>query len=108
MASLRISALNDVLHRKPNHVTPPSDKITDFFGENVFNQKVMRQYLTDDTFKNLQAVAIEGKRIDRKEADQIASSMRDWALSKGATHYTHWFQPLTGATAEKHDAFLNH
>lgn len=106
MASLRISALNDVLHRKPNHVNPPSDKISDFFGENVFNQKVMRQYLTDDAFNSVQAVNIEGKRIERKVADQIASSMRDWALSKGATHYTHWFQPLTGATAEKHDSFF--
>ena len=106
MASLRIAALNDVLHRKPKHVTPPSEKISDFFGENVFNQKVMRQYLTDDAFKSVQAVTIEGKRIERKVADQIASSMRDWALSKGATHYTHWFQPLTGSTAEKHDSFF--
>ena len=106
MASLRFTALNDVLHRKPNHVTPPSDKISEFFGENVFNQKVMRQYLTDDAFKIVQAVTVEGKRIDRKVADQIASSMRDWALSKGATHYTHWFQPLTGSTAEKHDSFF--
>ena len=106
MASIRISALNDVLHRKPKHVEPPSDKITDYFGENVFNQKVMRQYLTDEAFKSVQAVIVEGKRIERRIADQIASSMRDWALSKGATHYTHWFQPLTGATAEKHDAFF--
>jgi glutamine synthetase len=106
MASLRFSALNDVLHRKPKHVDPPSEKISSYFGENVFNQRVMRQYLTDDAFKSVEAVVIEGKRIERKVADQIASSMRDWALSKGATHYTHWFQPLTGATAEKHDSFF--
>ena len=106
MASIRIAALTDVLHRKPLHVSPPSAKISDYFGENVFNQKVMRKYLTDEAFKSVQAVTIEGKRISRKTADQIASSMRDWALSKGATHYTHWFQPLTGATAEKHDSFF--
>jgi glutamine synthetase len=106
MASIRIAALKDVLHRKPNHVVPPSAKISDFFGENVFNQKRMRKYLTEDAYNCVQAVIIEGKRIERKVADQIASSMRDWALSKGATHYTHWFQPLTGATAEKHDSFF--
>ncbi len=106
MASIRIAALNDVLHRKPRHVEPPSDKISDFFGENVFNQKRMRKYLTEDAYNSVQAVIVEGKRIERKVADQIASSMRDWALSKGATHYTHWFQPLTGATAEKHDSFF--
>ncbi len=106
MASIRFSALNDVLHRKPIHVTPPSDKISEFFGENVFNQRVMRKYLTEEAYESVQAVIIEGKRIERKIADQVASSMRDWALSKGVTHYTHWFQPLTGSTAEKHDAFF--
>jgi glutamine synthetase len=106
MASIRFSALNDVLHRKPLHVAPPSDKISEFFGENVFNQRVMRKYLTEEAYESVQAVIIEGKRIERKIADQVASSMRDWALSKGVTHYTHWFQPLTGSTAEKHDAFF--
>ena len=106
MASIRFSALNDVLHRKPLHVTPPSEKISDYFGENVFNQRVMRKYLTEEAYESVQAVIIEGKRIERKIADQVASSMRDWALSKGVTHYTHWFQPLTGSTAEKHDAFF--
>ena len=106
MASIRNNALQDVLHRKPNHVKTPSDKISDFFGEQVFGHREMRQYLTDDAFKSVQSAIFEGKRIDRKIADQVASSMRDWALTKGTTHYTHWFQPLTGATAEKHDSFF--
>jgi glutamine synthetase len=106
MAFIRNNALQDVWHRKPNHVKTPSDKISDYFGEQVFGHKEMRQYLTDDAFNSVQAAIIEGKRIDRKIADQVASSMRDWALTKGTTHYTHWFQPLTGATAEKHDSFF--
>ena len=106
MSTIRINALQDVLRRKPNHVETPSDKISDYFGELVFGHKEMRQYLTDDAFKSVQAAIIEGKRIDRKIADQVASSMRDWALTMGTTHYTHWFQPLTGATAEKHDSFF--
>lgn len=106
MSTIRINALQDVLHRKPNHVETPSEKISEYFGELVFGHKEMRQYLTDDAFASVQAAIIEGKRIDRKIADQVASSMRDWALTKGTTHYTHWFQPLTGATAEKHDSFF--
>lgn len=106
MSTIRINALQDVWHRKPNHVKTPSEKISDYFGELVFGHKEMRQYLTEDAFNSVQAAIVEGKRIDRKIADQIASSMRDWALTKGTTHYTHWFQPLTGATAEKHDSFF--
>jgi len=66
----------------------------------------MRQYLTKDAFKGVMSAIYDGTKIDRKIADQVASSMKEWALSKGVTHYTHWFQPLTGATAEKHDAFF--
>ena len=106
MATIRNNALQDVLHRKPNHVTAPSDKISDYFGEQVFGYKEMRQYLTEEAFKSVQSAIIDGNNIDRRIADQVASSMRDWALTKGTTHYTHWFQPLTGATAEKHDSFF--
>jgi glutamine synthetase len=106
MATIRINALKDVWHRKPNHVSAPSAKISDYFGDLVFGQKEMRQYLTGEAYKSVQAAILEGKRIDRRIADQVASSMRDWALTKGVTHYTHWFQPLTGSTAEKHDSFF--
>ena len=65
----------------------------------------MREYLPSDTYKFMTEAIQNGTRLDRKYADQVASAMKDWAISKGATHYTHWFQPLTGTTAEKHDAF---
>lgn len=104
--SFRFKALEDVLHRQPLVVTPPSTKISDYFGENVFNQKVMREYLTDEAYDNVMDAIDNGTRIDRKVADQVASSMKEWSMSRGATHYTHWFQPLTGSTAEKHDSFI--
>lgn len=102
----RFKALEDVLERQAKHVDAPSTKISDFFGENVFNTDAMREYLTEDAFYSVREAMVEGKRLDRGIADQVASSMKDWAISKGATHYTHWFQPLTGSTAEKHDAFF--
>ena len=72
----------------------------------VFNRKAMRDYLGNEAYKSVVAAMELGKKIDRSMADQIASGMKAWALNKGATHYTHWFQPLTGATAEKHDSFF--
>ena len=76
------------------------------FASHVFNAQNMKQYLTAESFEGVKSAIKDGKRIDRKIADQIANSMKNWALSMGATHYTHWFQPLTGGTAEKHDAFF--
>jgi glutamine synthetase len=76
------------------------------FASHVFNESSMKQNLTSEAFQGVQSAIKDGKRIDRKIADQIANSMKNWALSNGATHYTHWFQPLTGGTAEKHDAFF--
>jgi glutamine synthetase len=84
----------------------PSNKLSEIFGENVFGIDAMREYLTEDAFKSVLSAIQEGTRIDRKVADPIASAMKSWASTKGATHYTHWFQPLTGTTAEKHDAFF--
>lgn len=104
--TFRFKALEDVLHRQPLKVDPPSLKISDYFGENVFSQKVMREYLTDEAYDIVMDAIVNGTRIDRKVSDQVASSMKEWAMSRGATHYTHWFQPLTGATAEKHDSFI--
>ena len=80
---------------------------TDSFGSMVFNEKVMRDTLTSDSFKRLMRVRNEGESMDRSLADEVAEAMKKWAVSKGATHYTHWFQPMTGSTAEKHDSFLD-
>ncbi|OHD73983.1 MAG: glutamine synthetase [Spirochaetes bacterium RIFOXYB1_FULL_32_8] len=79
----------------------------DVFGENVFSEKIMRERLPKDTYKSLKKTIDEGISMDPKVADVVANAMKDWAIEKGATHYTHWFQPLTGITAEKHDSFIN-
>jgi glutamine synthetase len=105
MAKIRFQALIEASHRKPVQVIEDS-KRSDLFGENVFNENTMRQYLTKDAFEGVMSAIDHGKKIDRKIADQVSSAMKEWALAKGVTHYTHWFQPLTGATAEKHDAFF--
>jgi glutamine synthetase len=83
-----------------------NEKRSTLFGQNVFNKYAMQQYLTRAAYESVMNAIEHGTKIDRKIADQVAVSMKDWAMSKGATHYTHWFQPLTGATAEKHDAFF--
>ena len=83
-------------------------KITDVFGSNVFSESVMRQRLPDDAYREVRHVLENGGRISLKTADVVAKTMMDWAVEKGATHYTHWFQPLTGITAEKHDSFLTY
>ena len=105
MSKIRFNALNEALHRKPIKVNEDK-KRSSLFGENVFNKNTMRQYLTKEAFTGVMNAINHGSKIDRKIADQVAASMKDWALSKKATHYTHWFQPLTGRTAEKHDAFF--
>lgn len=105
MATKRLNAYNDVLNRTPKSVELDG-KLSDLFGSLVFHSDVMREYLPSDTYKSMMDAINTGARLDRKLADQVATAMKDWALSKGATHYTHWFQPLTGTTAEKHDAFL--
>lgn len=104
--SLRFEALKKVYDRKPVEVVPPSDKSSDYFGCNVFNKESMRKYLSIDAFNHILECINNGTKIDRKIADQIASGMKAWAMEKGCTHYTHWFNPLTDGTAEKHDAFL--
>lgn len=105
MAILRFHALKEAISYKPNTFIEEG-KRSEIFGTNVFNKNTMRQYLTNDAFNDVMSAIDDGKKINRNVADQVASSMKDWALSKGVTHYTHWFQPLTGATAEKHDAFF--
>ena len=83
------------------------DKVSEIFGTNVFNDSVMIERLPKDTYKTLKAAIKEGKGIDSSIADTVAAAMKDWAIEKGATHFTHWFQPLTGITAEKHDSFIS-
>ncbi len=80
--------------------------IVELFGENVFSLKTMRNYLSETAYRSLTSTITQGQSLDREIADEVADAMKTWALEKGATHFTHWFQPLTGATAEKHDAFL--
>ena len=81
--------------------------VTEYFGENVFNESVMKARLPKDTFKQVQAAIYNGKRLDPSAAAVVANAIKDWAIEKGATHYTHWFQPMTGITAEKHDSFIS-
>lgn len=105
MATLRFQALKEASGRKPVKFEE-ADRKSNIFGANVFNDKAMKHFLTPDAFKGVRDAVQYGTKIDRKLADYIAIGMKEWALSKGVTHYTHWFQPLTGSTAEKHDAFF--
>lgn len=98
-------ALKEASGRKPVKFEE-ADRKSNIFGANVFNDKAMKQFLTSDAYKGVKDAVQHGTKIDRKLADYIAMGMKEWALSKGVTHYTHWFQPLTGTTAEKHDAFF--
>jgi glutamine synthetase len=105
MATIRFNALQEVLNRKAVQIKEIK-KRSELFAEHTFNDKAMLQYMTEKAYRSVKDAVEFGHKIDRSIADQIAVSMKNWALSKGATHYTHWFQPLTGATAEKHDAFF--
>lgn len=105
MAILRFNAVEKAQSRTPILIEELK-KRSELFGSNVFNENTMRQYLTRDAYKGVMSAIEHGRKIDRKIADQVSSAMKEWAMSKGVTHYTHWFQPLTGGTAEKHDAFF--
>ncbi|WP_127126028.1 glutamine synthetase III [Pseudoflavitalea rhizosphaerae] len=106
MESLRFKAINDLSTQSNGHAAASRTKITGIFGENVFTLKTAREYLSDEAYKSLVASVKGGKKLDRAVANQIAAGMRQWAEGKGVTHYSHWFQPLTGTTAEKHDSFF--
>lgn len=106
MQSLRLTALEGLTGVDVKLKTELNGKITDAFGSNVFSAKTMREFLSDEAYKSLMNSIKAGTKIERKMADQIASGMKAWAMKKGVTHYTHWFQPLTGTTAEKHDSFF--
>ena len=106
MSVLRFKALESVYTRRPLEVDAPSDKISDFYASSVFGKKAMREFLPDEVYKLVMEAIEKGIQLDRKVADHVAMGMKAWAMTKGVTHYTHWFQPLTGTTAEKHDSFF--
>jgi glutamine synthetase len=107
MAHLRFRALEQLNNRPKVHVEMPSAKASDFFGENVFGMEQMRSTLSAAAYKQISQSIKHGEKIDPTTADAVAVAVKSWALGKGATHFTHWFQPLTGGTAEKHDAFFD-
>lgn len=107
MSGHRFASIDEVhLHNDKKILDYSGKKITEFFGSNVFTGVKVREYLSDEAYKSLQASVKAGSKIDRKMAEQIASGMKAWAMSQGVTHISHWFQPLTGTTAEKHDSFF--
>jgi glutamine synthetase len=106
MAIIRFNALKETLKRKPIIIAEQSVKRSELFGNKVFTPNTCRQYMPKEAYVAIQNATTHGTKIDRKLAEQIAAGMKSWAHEQGATHYTHWFQPLTGITAEKHDAFF--
>ena len=107
MAELRFKALEIVEKRSTERVFPPSEKISEYFAEDAFTLDKMKATLSPDVYKRVAKAIEKGTKIDEVTADSVASAAKMWAISKGVTHYTHWFQPLTGATAEKHDSFYD-
>jgi glutamine synthetase len=106
MKSLRTIALKEAQSRISPEVKAPSARISEFYGSNVFDKKKMKDGLSKEVYEKLISSIDQGELINHDDANHIATAMKQWAMSKGATHYTHWFQPLTGTTAEKHDAFF--
>ena len=106
MAELRFSALREVFNREPVEIKTPSLNISEYFGIDVFDLHKMEHYLSKEAFKVVKRAIEEGKSLTRQEAEQVAIGLKAWALERGATHFTHWFHPLTDGTAEKHDGFL--
>ncbi len=108
MATFRFKALDEVLNRQAVDVVREENLVSDYYGMMVFDQEKMKKYLSREAFKAVTDAVKKGTTIDRKMADQVAQGMKAWAIENGATHYTHWFHPLTDGTAEKHDAFIVH
>lgn len=106
MAQTRFSALETINSRKAKEIKITPQKISEIFAKDVFTDDKMRNHVSGEVFKSVQKSINDGTRIDREVANQVANAMKEWAVQRGVTHYTHWFQPLTGSTAEKHDAFF--
>jgi len=107
MAELRFSSLKELFNRVPVEVVTPDKNVSKYYGIDVFNLHKMEHYLSKDAFRVISRAMDEGKSLTRQEADQVAIGLKAWALERGATHYTHWFHPLTDGTAEKHDGFID-
>jgi len=107
MSKLRFEALQKVQERAFVEVKAPSNKISDYFGERAFGFEQMKNHLSPETYNEVKLATEKGRKISKAAADSIAAAVKTWATDKGITHYTHWFQPLTGATAEKHDTFFD-
>ena len=107
MSSFRKRALDEFSGHKAERFYLENAPVSQYFGQNVFDVEKMRRYLSAEAFDAVQLAINDGVKIDRGVANQIASGMKAWAIKRGATHYTHWFHPLTDATAEKHEAFVD-
>ena len=108
MSELRFKVVEEAIKRKAVCMPAPAERASEYFGMYVFNEDKMRKYLPKKTYEALFETMKHGKALSREIADSVASGMKQWAMDMGATHYTHWFQPLTGGTAEKHDAFVEY
>jgi glutamine synthetase len=108
MANLRFQAVEKAFSKQPLDVKAPSERPCEYFGKKVFNREMMYKYLPKDVYEKMIDVMDNGARLDRTIADAVAAGMKQWATEQGVTHYTHWFQPLTEGTAEKHDSFIEH
>ena len=108
MSNLRFQVVEEAFKKKPLEVIAPVERPSEYFGKNVFNREKMYKYLQKNVYEKLIDVIDNGAALDRSIADEVAKGMKQWADENGVTHYTHWFQPLTEGTAEKHDAFIEH
>jgi len=107
MSESRFHSIQTIFNRIPaENLDVPSRKISDFFGQNVFNEQTIKKYLSDEKYREIQLVIHSGEELSDELLIEVAEAMKKWAMDKGATHYAHWFQPLTGKTAEKHDSFF--
>ncbi|MFY8020728.1 MAG: glutamine synthetase III [Bacteroidia bacterium] len=107
MLTLRSKALEIVQSRSTVAINKPAERVSEFYSKNVFTDHAMKEYLSKEAYEAVTDAIKKGQKIDRAMANQVSAGMKNWALSLGASHYTHWFQPLTGATAEKHDSFFD-
>src|SRR5690606_3485791 len=105
--TFRSKAIEVALNRQPFQPHIPAEKVTELYGSNTFSEEVMRTMLSPEAYLKISSAIRTNSTIDREIAEEVAAAMKSWAISRGATHYTHWFQPLTGTTAEKHDSFFD-
>ena len=108
MSKLRFRVVESAFEKKATEIATMAERPSKYYGELVFNREKMFKYLPEKAYERLVDSIDNGSPLDRETANAVASGMKKWAMEKGATHYTHWFHPLTEGTAEKHDAFIEH